>query len=517
MKLDQRPIVLIVMDGWGYSEDPENNAIAHAKTPFWDKIWKNYPHTLIRASESAVGLPNNQMGNSEVGHLNLGAGRVVYQEISRVSKALKNGTFQTNNTLLSAIETAKNTKKSIHIMGLLSDGGVHSHEEHIHAMVELAVSQGADKVYIHAFLDGRDTAPKSAEHSIRAMEACFERVGGGRFASIIGRYFAMDRDHRWPRIKSAYDLITHAEGEFQASSALDGLLAAYERGKTDEFVEATVIANDSQPAVKIEDGDVLFFMNFRSDRARQITRPFIEPDFEAFDRGHVPAIADFVSLTEYHEDFSASVAFPPERLRNVFGSYISDLGLRQLRIAETEKYAHVTFFLNGGVEEPFAGEDRTLIPSPDVATYDLQPEMNAPKLTEELLKAIQSDKYDVIICNYANPDMVGHTGNFDATVKAIETLDSCLEKVVSEVQAVGGELILTADHGNAELMLNQQSGQAHTAHTTNPVPFVYIGREAELAAIGALSDVTPSMLYLMGIEKPAEMGGQSLINLSESD
>ena len=510
-----KPVALIILDGWGYSEDPANNAILNANTPNWDALWNQYPHTLIRASEAAVGLPADQMGNSEVGHLNLGAGRVVYQEISRIARAIKSGAFFENQTLTKAVDTAIDTDKAVHILGLLSDGGVHSSEKHIHAMVKLAVQRGAKKVYLHAFTDGRDTAPKSAEKYIRDMESVFTEAGGGRFASVIGRYFAMDRDHRWPRIKKAFDLIAHGKGEYTAESAMQAVEQAYARGETDEFIAATSIVKAGEEPVAVQDGDVMIFMNFRSDRARQITRPFIEPGFQEFDTGRVPKLASFVSLTEYNAEFDVNVAFPPERLRNVFGEYISKLGLRQLRIAETEKYAHVTFFLNGGVEEPFPGEDRLLIPSPDVATYDLQPEMNAPRLTDELVKAIKSGKYDAIICNYANPDMVGHTGNYAATVKAIECLDTCIGKVIDALQSVGGEALITADHGNAEQMLDSETGQAHTAHTTNPVPFLYVGRPAKMAETGALSDVIPTMLYVMDIPKPPEMGGQSLVVLSE--
>jgi len=506
------PIVLIIMDGWGYREETENNAILAANTPNWDELWQSYPHTLIRASESAVGLPADQMGNSEVGHLNLGAGRVVYQEISRIARAIKSGSFFSNSALTDSVDQAIKNDKAVHIMGLLSDGGVHSHDSHLHSMVELAVKRGAKKVYVHAFLDGRDTAPKSAESYITQLEETFKRVGGGQLVSIIGRYFAMDRDHRWPRIKKAYDLMTNGSAENTAETALKGLQQAYEQGLTDEFLPATSIHAPSQAAITIEDGDSLIFMNFRSDRARQISRPFVEPGFDQFELGESLKLGSFVSLTEYSADFDVNVAFPAERLRNVFGSYISDLGLRQLRIAETEKYAHVTFFLNGGVEPPMPGEDRILVKSPDVATYDLQPEMNAPELTEKLIEAVNSKKYDTIICNYANPDMVGHTGNFDATVKAIEALDVCIGKVVNAIKAVGGEVLITADHGNAEQMLDKETGQAHTAHTVNPVPFVYVGRDANIEKTGALSDVTPTMLYLMGIKKPVEMGGCSLVS-----
>jgi 2,3-bisphosphoglycerate-independent phosphoglycerate mutase len=513
MSITQKPVVLIVLDGWGYSEQEKYNAIHAANKPFWDKLWQTYPHTLIKGSGSYVGLPNGQMGNSEVGHLNLGAGRVVYQEFTRVSRAIRTGSFFTNQTLTDAVDQAKDNNKALHILGLLSDGGVHSHEEHIQAMVKLAAERGAPHIYVHAFLDGRDTPPKSAEKYLKAMEDTLAEAGHGRIASIVGRYYAMDRDHRWPRVKAAYDLIAAGEAEFQAASPMEGLHMAYERDETDEFVKATAVVPPGKQPVSIQDGDVVVFMNYRSDRARQITRPFIEPDFAEFERPARPRLGAFVSLTEYSADFDAPVAFPPERLKNVFGEYIANLGLHQLRIAETEKYAHVTFFFNGGKEQPYEGEDRILVDSPDVATYDLQPEMSAFELTDRLVEAITSGKYDTIICNYANPDMVGHTGNFDATVKAIEALDKCLARVVPATQDQGGEVLITADHGNAELMQDETTGQAHTAHTSNPVPFIYVGRPATLAENGALSDVAPTMLYLMGIEKPGEMGGDSLVSL----
>ncbi|MDH5544524.1 MAG: 2,3-bisphosphoglycerate-independent phosphoglycerate mutase [Gammaproteobacteria bacterium] len=513
MKTKHRPLLLMILDGWGYREDPEFNAIAHANTPNWDHIWNTYPHSLIRASEAAVGLPNDQMGNSEVGHLNLGAGRVVYQEILRIARSIETGEFYENRTLTQPVDLAVQTGKAVHIIGLLSDGGVHSHVEHIHAMVKLALNRGAKKVYLHAFFDGRDTAPKSAEKHIIEMESKFKEFGGGEFASVVGRYYSMDRDNRWKRVKKAYDVIAHGEAKYSATTALEALQNGYDREETDEFVRATAIMGTRDKPVTINDGDVVFFMNFRSDRARQLTRAFIENEFDCFDRGTAPKLGAFITLTEYNSDFDVPVAYPPERLQNVFGEYISQLGLRQLRIAETEKYAHVTFFLNGGRDEPFAGEDRILVPSPDVATYDLQPEMSAPTVTQKLIDAVTEDKYDVIICNFANPDMVGHTGNFEATIKAIEALDICIGKVVDKVTSVGGEILITADHGNAEFMRNKQTGQPHTAHTTNPVPFIYIGRNAALDEIGALSDVTPTMLYLMDIEKPREMGGHSMVKL----
>jgi 2,3-bisphosphoglycerate-independent phosphoglycerate mutase len=512
-----KPMLLVILDGWGCSENQQDNAISNANKPVWDRIWAQYPHTYINGSGASVGLPAEQMGNSEVGHLNLGAGRVVYQEYTRVSRSIKTGSFFKNQTLVDAVQSAIDKGKAVHIMGLLSPGGVHSHEEHIYAMVELAVKQGAKQVYVHAFLDGRDTAPKSAADSITKMEEKFQELGGGRFASIIGRYFAMDRDHRWPRIQKAYDLITQGKAEFVAETAMAGLDMAYSREETDEFVQATAIVPAGTQPVKMADGDTMVFMNFRSDRARQITRPFIEPDFDAFARDVYPKLGAFVSLTEYKSDFDVPVAYPPERLKNVFGEYISGLGLHQLRIAETEKYAHVTFFFNGGREEPFEFEDRILINSPHVPTYDLQPEMSAPELTDRLVEAIESGKYDAIICNYANPDMVGHTGNYAATVKAIEAIDACLGRVIAAIQKVGGEMLITADHGNAEMMRNQETHQPHTAHTTNLVPLVYIGRKLSLINQGVLSDVAPTMLELMGLPQPSEMSGHSLIAHNEKE
>ncbi len=509
-----RPLLLAILDGWGYSESPQYNAIAAAKKPNWDHLWAHYPHTLLRTSGAAVGLPADQMGNSEVGHLNLGAGRVVYQEFTRVSRAIRTGSFFTNATLTDAVDLAIAGDRAVHILGLLSPGGVHSHECQIHAMVKLAVERGAPRVYLHAFLDGRDTPPRSAKPSIRAMEARFQEYGGGRFASLIGRYYAMDRDHRWPRIQAAYDLITQGRGEYRAPDAMTALEQAYARGESDEFVQATAIVPEGEAPVRVEDGDVVVFMNYRSDRARQITRAFIEPDFDGFERAVWPRLGRFVSLTEYNAEFDIPVAFPPERLRNVFGAYVSKLGCRQLRIAETEKYAHVTFFFNGGVEPPFEGEDRILVPSPMVATYDQQPEMSAFEVTDRLVEAIESGKYDVIICNYANPDMVGHTGVFEAAIQAIEALDQCLGRLVDALGRVGGEMLITADHGNAELMRDEKTGQPHTAHTTNPVPFIYVGRPAEMTETGALCDVAPTLLSLMGLEVPPEMSGTPLVRLT---
>ncbi|MCB1787024.1 MAG: 2,3-bisphosphoglycerate-independent phosphoglycerate mutase [Chromatiaceae bacterium] len=514
MNIKVRPAVLLIFDGWGLSDNTDHNAILAADTPVWDRLWATYPHTAIRTSGSAVGLPGGQMGNSEVGHLNLGAGRVVYQEFTRIGRSIRTGSFFSNRTLTDAVDLAVSNGSAVHILGLLSPGGVHSHEEQIHAMVKLAVWRGAEKVYVHAFLDGRDMPPKSAEPSLKAMDEVFAELGRGRIATIIGRYYAMDRDHRWDRIKQAYDLITEGRAVHCAPSAVQALNDAYARGETDEFVKASCIG----PAVRVEDGDVIINMNYRSDRARQITRPFIEPDFDCFDREVVPKIATFVSLTEYNKDFDIPVAYPPERLANTFGEYIANLGLHQLRIAETEKYAHVTFFFNGGVEAPNEGEERILIPSPKVATYDLEPEMSAFEVTDRLVEAIRSQRFDAIICNYANGDMVGHTGNYEAAVKAIEVLDECLGRVTDAVLEVGGEMLITADHGNAEQMVDPKAEQPHTAHTTNPVPLIYVGRGASaLMENGALCDIAPSLLQIMGLPQPAEMTGRSLLLVADAD
>ena len=516
MSHPHRPLALIILDGWGYSEDPKHNAIHAANTPVWDHLWQDYPHTLISASGAGVGLPGHQMGNSEVGHLNIGAGRVVYQEFTRISRAIRTGSFFTNHTLTNAVDKAFDNNKAVHILGLLSPGGVHSHEEHIYAMVELAVQRGVKKVYVHAFLDGRDTPPKSAQASIDAMEEKFKQLGGGQFASLIGRFYALDRDQRWNRVTKAYRLITEGESEFQATDASTALNMAYQRDETDEFVKATSIATSNQP-IKVDDGDVMVFMNFRSDRARELTSSFIDPNFDGFERDRQIELAEFVTLTEYKKDFTAPIAFPSEKLNNVLGAYVSSLGFHQLRIAETEKYAHVTFFFNGGRDDPFEGEDRILVPSPKVDTYDSQPSMSALEVADHLVKAIHSNTYDMIICNFANADMVGHSGNYDAAIKAVETLDNCLGRVWSALKQVGGEMIVTADHGNAELMMDEKTGQPHTAHTSNPVPLIYAGRKASCVEQGTLADIAPTLLSLMDLPIPDEMGQHLLINLNNAD
>ncbi|WP_105213369.1 2,3-bisphosphoglycerate-independent phosphoglycerate mutase [Pseudoalteromonas sp. T1lg22] len=510
MTQPKKPLVLMILDGWGYREESESNAILAANTPVLDKLWQQCPHTLISGSGMDVGLPDGQMGNSEVGHVNLGAGRVVYQDFTRITKAIEDGTFATNPALVNAIDAAVNAGKAVHLMGLMSPGGVHSHEDHIIAAIELAAERGAQEIYVHAFLDGRDTPPRSAEATLKNIDAAFARVGKGRIASLIGRYYAMDRDNRWERIESAYDLMVLGEAEYHAADAVSGLQAAYERGENDEFVKATVIGNT---AATINDGDAVLFMNFRADRARQMTRTFVDADFKGFNKKKTPQLAAFVMLTEYAADIDAPVAFPPEPLNNVLGEWLAKHNKTQLRISETEKYAHVTFFFSGGREQEFAGESRELIPSPDVATYDLQPEMNSELLTDKLVEAIHSGKYDVIICNYPNGDMVGHSGVFEAAVKACEAVDHCIGRVLEALEQSGGEALITADHGNAEQMQNAQTGQAHTAHTSEPVPFIYIGRDAEPVAGKTLSDVAPTMLHLLGMEQPAEMTGSPIMLL----
>lgn len=502
------PTVLIVLDGWGHREERNDNAIANADTPTWDRLWREAPHTLISGSGEDVGLPEGQMGNSEVGHMSLGSGRVVFQSISRIDRAISDGSFDNNPAYVGAIDGAVKGGGAVHIMGLLSSGGVHSHERQILAAVRLAASRGAERIYLHAFLDGRDTPPRSAASSLTAAEHCFAELGRGRIATITGRYYAMDRDKRWDRIERAYKLLTGGVGEYSAETAAQGLNAAYERDESDEFVAPTRIGD----AAPIEDGDAVLFMNFRADRARQLSRAFTDPGFDGFQRAREPTLAAFVTTTEYAADIDASCAFPPESLNNVLGEWVAKQGLTQLRIAETEKYAHVTFFFSGGREETFDGETRMLVPSPDVATYDLKPEMSAPEVTEKLTAAIRSGDYDLIVCNYANGDMVGHTGNYEAAIKAVETLDHCLAEVEKAVRESGAQALITADHGNCELMVDHHAGQAHTQHTTELVPLVYIGEHVQEldASGGVLADVAPTLLDLMALDQPGEMTGRSL-------
>ncbi|MES2205124.1 MAG: 2,3-bisphosphoglycerate-independent phosphoglycerate mutase [Pseudomonadota bacterium] len=507
--MSPRPIALIILDGFGHKETDQYNAINQANTPNLDHYFANYAHTFISGSGHDVGLPDGQMGNSEVGHLNIGCGRMVPQDLTRIDDDIAHKTFYQNTVLSNALQNAKKTGNNIHILGLLSDGGVHSHINHILAMINCAHQQGLDQqLFLHAFLDGRDTPPQSALPFLQQIE----NQGYAKIASITGRYYAMDRDNRWERVQAAYDMLTLGKAEYNAENAEVGLMAAYARNENDEFVKPTIIKNNFKP---IQDGDIVIFMNFRSDRARQLTLALMDPHFNHFVREKKLALQYFISLTEYKKefnDFQVEVAYPPIDLSNSLGEVLSRLGKKQLRIAETEKYPHVTFFFNGGIETPFEGEDRILVPSPKVATYDLKPEMSAYELTEKLVEAIQSQKYDVIICNYANPDMVGHTGNIPATIKAIEVIDECVGKVVSALQSVGGEAIITADHGNAECMYDETTHQPHTAHTCELVPFLYIGRKAKiLKQEGVLADIAPTLLALMGLTPPKEMTGTILV------
>lgn len=515
MPANPRPVVLLILDGWGHSDEPEHNAIHAARSPVWDRLWNEYPRTLVSGSGEDVGLPAGQMGNSEVGHMNIGAGRVVYQDFTRISLAVRDGSFAENAVLTGAVEKARARNGAVHILGLLSPGGVHSHEDHLLAMADLALAGGARAVYLHAFLDGRDTPPRSAGASLARARAHLEASGRGRVASVIGRYYAMDRDQRWERVEEAWKLLTRGEAEHATHDPVAALEAAYERDENDEFVRATRI--DGQEPGHIRDGDAVVFMNFRADRARQLSRVFLNDAFDGFERGHVPDLAAFVTLTQYADDIPAPAAYPPAALDNVFGEWIAGQGCRQLRIAETEKYAHVTFFFNGGREEPFPGEDRELIPSPKVATYDLQPEMSAPEVTDKLVEAIESGRYDAIICNYANGDMVGHTGKFDAAVKAVEAVDACLGRIMQALEKVGGECLITADHGNVERMSDPSTGQAHTAHTSEPVPLVHFTtRSLRLTDGGTLADIAPTLLHVMGLEQPPEMSGRNLSEPADS-
>lgn len=512
MNSTKSPKVLIIVDGFGFSDSDKYNAINAANAPCWHNLWENNPKTLIGTSGMAVGLPEGQMGNSEVGHMTLGAGRVVYQNFTRINKAIADGDFFNNPVFCDAIDGAIENNKAVHIIGLLSPGGVHSHEDHINAMLEMAVKRGAKKVYIHASLDGRDCPPRSAKPSLEKTQALCEKLGAGKIASIIGRFFSMDRDNRWDRVEQAYRLMAEGHAPYTAKSAVEGLEAAYERDENDEFVQATAIVAKGETAIAIEDGDAIISMNFRPDRAREITHAFVDSQFDGFNRQKVPKLSSFVMATEYEATLDLPCAYPPETLVNSLGEYLSKQGKQQLRIAETEKYAHVTFFFSGGREALYKGEDRILIPSPDVETYDQKPEMSAFEVTEKLIEAIDSNRFDTIICNYANCDQVGHTGNFDASVKAVEAVDACLKQVLEAVAKQQGEVLITADHGNVEEMFDEASNQPHTQHTTLPVPLVYAGaRQVSLDSGGSLADIAPTILDMMGLDKPAEMSGRSLI------
>ena len=502
-----KPVVLLILDGWGHREEVEDNALAQADLPNWRQLLATRPHTLVHTEGRHVGLPDGQMGNSEVGHMNLGAGRIVYQDLTRVDAAIEDGSFFANVELRAACAAAKAANGTLHVMGLLSPGGVHSHEHHIFAMLELAHREGVPRVAVHAFLDGRDTPPQSAEPSLRALQALCDKLGNARIATVGGRYYAMDRDKRWDRVRRAWDAIVEAESEYRTTDALSALQAAYARGENDEFVAPTVL-DGAQP---LRDGDAVVFMNFRADRARQLTAAFVDPAFDGF-AVRRPQLSRFVCLSEYDAKLPASLAFAPDDLRHTFGEVLADNGMSQLRIAETEKYAHVTFFFSGGREDLFAGESRTLIPSPQVATYDLQPEMSCPELTDKLVAAIESQAFDAIVCNIANPDMVGHSGILAAAILAAQAVDIAIGRVSAAVQQVGGALLITADHGNLEMMRDPETGQPHTAHTVGPVPLVYVGeRAASLRSGGALRDIAPTLLDLLDLPKPTDMSGHSLL------
>ena len=495
----------MILDGFGIAPT-EGNAIAAAKHPNMDKIFAENPHTQIGASGMDVGLPDGQMGNSEVGHTNIGAGRIVYQELTRITKSAQDGDMDKNEALLKAMNNAKDNGKALHLMGLLSDGGVHSHNTHLYALLEMAKRVGVEKVFVHCFMDGRDVPPSSGKDYIKELMDKLEEIGVGKIATVMGRYYAMDRDNRWERVEKAYAAMVYGEGE-QAECPLCAMQNSYDKEVTDEFVVPTVVKG----AEPISEGDSVIFYNFRPDRAREITRTLVDPDFTGFERkkGFFPLT--YVCMTQYDATMpNVEVAYKPESLVNTFGEYISNKGLTQLRIAETEKYAHVTFFFNGGVEKQYPGEDRILVKSPAVATYDLQPEMSAYEVTDKMVEAVKSGKYDALILNYANCDMVGHTGVFEAAVKAVEAVDTCVGRVVEAVKEMGGCVLLTADHGNADKMVDED-GTPFTAHTTNPVPFCVINHPCQLREGGRLADIAPTMLKVLGLEQPAEMTGESII------
>ncbi|NLJ34023.1 MAG: 2,3-bisphosphoglycerate-independent phosphoglycerate mutase [Firmicutes bacterium] len=509
----ETPLLLLILDGWGLSQETRGNAIAQAQTPNMDYYWHTYPATSLGAAGESVGLPAGQMGNSEVGHLNLGAGRIVYQDLTRINKAIEEGSFFKNQALLGAVKAARENNGALHLIGLLSDGGVHSHLKQVYALLKLAAQGHLERVYVHGFLDGRDVAPANASGYIKALEAKMEQMGVGQLASIMGRYYAMDRDQRWERTELAYRALAYGEGE-EAPGALEALGQSYQRGETDEFVRPTIIVDGAgNPRAPIRSGDAVIFYNFRPDRARQLTRAFVDEDFTPFERGPSRPKVHFTCMARYDETLMAPVAFPPVKLKNTLGEVASRMGLGQLRIAETEKYAHVTFFFSGGEESPWEGEKRRLIPSPPVATYDLQPEMSAYQVTDAVLEELAGG-HQLIILNYANPDMVGHTGILEAAVRAVEVVDECLGRVVPRVLQKGGTVLITADHGNAEQMVDLKTGKPFTAHTTNPVPLILVSPPGEGFALregGILSDIAPTILDLLGLEIPGEMTGESLL------
>ncbi|MBQ4293926.1 MAG: 2,3-bisphosphoglycerate-independent phosphoglycerate mutase [Lachnospiraceae bacterium] len=510
--MSKRPTVLMVLDGFGINERTDGNAIAMAKKPNLDKLFSENPCVKGYATGLAVGLPDGQMGNSEVGHMNMGAGRIVYQELTRISKEIEDGEFFKNEVLLEGIESAKKSGGDVHIYGLLGPGGVHSHQTHLYGLLELCKRESFDRVYVHTYLDGRDTPPSSAKGFMEELVAEMKKIGVGTVASVHGRYYAMDRDNRWDRIEKSYVALTKGEG-VKETDPVEALTHSYENGVTDEFVLPTVIEKDGKPTALIKDGDTIIFFNFRPDRAREITKTFCLDELDGFDRGPRKKV-HYICFTDYDVTIpNKEVAFKKVELKNTFGEWLGAQGLKQARIAETEKYAHVTFFFNGGVEEPNPGEDRILVKSPKVATYDLQPEMSAPEVCDKLCEAIRSGKYDVIIINFANPDMVGHTGVIPAAVKAIEAVDECVGKAIAAIDEVGGQMFLCADHGNADQMVDYETGLPHTAHTTNPVPFVIYNYDPAytLKEGGRLCDIVPTLIDMMGMEKPAEMTGESLL------
>lgn len=506
--MSRKTTMLMILDGFGMNEKEEGNAVKLANIPNIRRIMKEYPNTILHTSGLDVGLPEGQMGNSEVGHTNIGAGRIVYQELTRITKSIEDGDFFSIPEFVEAIDNCKKNNSKLHIMGLLSDGGVHSHQRHLFALLELAKRRDFEDVYVHCFLDGRDTPPASAEGYLSELENKMKEKGVGKIATVMGRFYAMDRDKRWERVEKAYDALVKGEGDkFNSVSA--AIENSYQKEIFDEFVKPTVICNNEQPVATISENDSVIFFNFRPDRAREITRAIVDEEFDGFEREYFKTY--FVTFTNYDDTIkNVSIAFKKAEIKNTFGEIISRKGLKQLRIAETEKYAHVTFFFNGGEEKQYEGEDRILIPSPKVETYDLKPEMSAFEVTDKVVEAIHSRKYDSIILNFANPDMVGHTGNIEATIKALEALDGCVQRVVEAIEDENGILLITADHGNAEQMIDYKTGELHTAHTTNPVPLVLVGKDVKIKE-GRLADLAPTMLDLMGIEKPEEMTGESLI------